>query len=271
MNTPSSHQADFYSQGGEDFLLSLLFPSMTEGVFVEVGCIDGKRFSNTYHFEKKGWTGICVEAHAGYIDLLRKNRPNSIIVHAAAGEQDQDNVSFFANSRGSLSTLEKHREKQFSENYGEYFTGFETQQVPMLTLGTIFERCNVGHIDILSLDIEGYEVQALKGINFDRIKPTVMVIECDSDEDRKAVEAILFPHGYHYITRLCCNLFYSQDPSHREIIHNKTFRNIPVTHTQHPLDQGGDTHHRIKVSTREKEDDFFKKASRALKSLLSGR
>jgi len=43
-----------------------------------------------------------VEAHAGFIELLRKNRPGSIIAHCAAGEKDEDGVAFFANSRAAF-------------------------------------------------------------------------------------------------------------------------------------------------------------------------
>ena len=100
----------YYSQHGEDFLLSRYFTGH-EGFFVEIGCIDGKRFSNTYHFELKGWKGICVEAHQDYIALLRTNRPKSAIIHCAVGEADEDQAVFFANARGSLSSLDPTKEE----------------------------------------------------------------------------------------------------------------------------------------------------------------
>ena len=77
---------NYYSQHGEDFLLDRLLSDKKRGFFVEVGCIDGRRFSNTLIFEERGWRGLCVEAHTGYIELLRQNRPNSIVCHCAAGE-----------------------------------------------------------------------------------------------------------------------------------------------------------------------------------------
>jgi len=56
-------KAEYYSQHGEDFILDLIFDHKKSGFFVEVGCIDGLRFSNTLFFEKLGWKGICIEAH----------------------------------------------------------------------------------------------------------------------------------------------------------------------------------------------------------------
>jgi hypothetical protein len=95
----------FYGQHGEDFLLDRIFESKADGFFVEVGCIDGRRFSNTLIFEERGWRGLCIEAHEQYVDLIRKNRPHSIVCHCAAGEADDDYATFYPNARASLSTL----------------------------------------------------------------------------------------------------------------------------------------------------------------------
>jgi len=238
----------FYSQHGEDFVLRTLFPDQNDGVFVEVGCIDGRRFSNTLHFEHCGWKGLCVEAHAGYIDLLHQNRPGSIIEHAAVGEEDAGEVEFYANSRGSLSTLDASQEERFKK-YGRYFTGFEVQKVPKLTLSTLFARHVMREIQFLSLDIEGYEVEALRGIDLDRWRPEVFVIESDSPAHRKGIEAILLPAGYRFVTELARNVFYSLDPRHRSLVHGRTFRNVHLIHTQHPLDDQGDAHHDLTVTT----------------------
>ncbi len=64
---------------------------------------------------------MCVEAHAGYIELLKKNRPNSIICHCAAGEKDEANATFYANARGSLSTLDRSREERWKKDFSGYF------------------------------------------------------------------------------------------------------------------------------------------------------
>ena len=120
---------NFYSQHGEDFLLNKIFKDKADGVYVEIGCLDGIEYSNTYYFEKKGWSGICLEAHNDFIPLLKMNRPGASIVHCAVGEKDKDNVTFYANKIGSLSTLDKNEEERWKKDYKEYFTGFEEQTV----------------------------------------------------------------------------------------------------------------------------------------------
>ncbi len=208
----------YYSQHGEDFLINKIFAGKANGYYIEIGCLDGIEFSNTYYFEKKGWKGACIEAHQDFIAALKKNRPHASVVHCAAGEEDKDNVTFYANKIGSLSTLDKNEEERWRKNYKDYFHGFEEQKVPMRTLTTVFNDLGAGAIDFVSLDIEGYEVQALTGLDFDRFKPKVFIIEYKDETHKGKLEAILFKQGYHYLSKIGCNLFYSLDPAHKKIV-----------------------------------------------------
>jgi len=47
-----------YSQEGEDMILRRIFERQSTGFYVDVGAHHPKRFSNTYFFYKKGWSGI---------------------------------------------------------------------------------------------------------------------------------------------------------------------------------------------------------------------
>lgn len=239
---------NYYSQHGEDFLLDTMFAGQSSGFFVEVGCIDGKRYSNTLAFEELGWRGICVEAHAGYIELLRKNRPSSVVVHCAVGDRDQAEVVFYANSRGSLSTLDRSREAQFSEKYASFFTGFEEQRTPMKTLDTIFAETGVEKIDILSIDIEGSEIQALRGMSFEKYRPQVLVIESDSRRHEAELDRLLLPPGYRKSVKIGPNIFYVSAAGFPSGI-PKMKRTVEVIHTAHPLDGGSDAKHLVVVDT----------------------
>ena len=77
----------YYGQYGQDSIIKQFFDqkNINNGVFVDIGASEGKRLSNTLLLEEYGWTGICVEAHPSYFDILKSNRPNSICYSAAAG------------------------------------------------------------------------------------------------------------------------------------------------------------------------------------------
>lgn len=218
----------YYSQNGEDFLINQIFENKSDGVCIEIGCLDGIEFSNTYFFEKKGWKGVCIEAHNDFIPMLRKNREHSIIVHCAVGEVDKENVTFYANKIGSLSTLDKNEEGRWKKDYNEHFHGFEEQVVNMRTLTSIFNELKLNTIDFVSLDIEGYEVMALKGLDFDKYRPRVFVIEYKDADHKIQLEEILFKYGYKYLATVGCNLFYSLNGSDKKVF-NKNYGKIELT------------------------------------------
>ncbi|MEJ7645121.1 MAG: FkbM family methyltransferase [Chryseolinea sp.] len=219
----------YYSQHGEDFLLDRIFEGKSDGFFVEVGCLDGIEFSNSYFFEEKGWTGLCIEPHRDFLTALRKNRPRSTVVPYAIGEEDRDDVTFYANKLGSLSTLDKGEEKRWEEDYKDFFFGFEEQKVSVRKLTTVFMEQGVTEIDFLSLDIEGFEIFALKGLDLKKFRPKVFVIEYKNDEQRQQIENMLTPHGYFYLGNLGCNSFFSLEKSHSNII-NGTYGTIKLAH-----------------------------------------
>jgi FkbM family methyltransferase len=247
----------YYSQHGEDAILDKIFKHKKHGFFVEVGCIDGKRFSNTLVFEERGWHGICVEAHSSYIELLKKNRPNSIVCHCAAAEKNENNAVFYANARGSLSTLDNSKEAYFQKEYGSYFTGFDEQPVNKRRLDTLFQEYKVSDIDILSIDIEGYEVEALQGIDFTIYKPRVLVIESDSPEHEHKLDTILLNFEYSKSFRIAKNVFYFVDKKMASLVIGKPYK-VALLHTQHPLDKTGDINKEVEFYLKKEKSNFLK-------------
>ncbi|HEX3053271.1 MAG TPA: FkbM family methyltransferase [Aggregatilineaceae bacterium] len=228
----------YYSQHGEDFLLWQLFKDQAApGYFVEVGALDGTRFSNTYSFEREGWTGICVEAHPDYIPLIKRNRPNSICVWAAAGDHDGE-ITFYTNSRGSLSTLDPSMEGFFRQNYGRYFTGFKPVQVPIKTLNTILSEANApSAIDIVSIDVEGAEMLVLQGFDLTHYSPRVLVIEALDTDFEQNLDAHLQNHGYQRARTFGGNIFYCRSLADMDILAKASLKGYTLTHTTHPLDK----------------------------------
>jgi hypothetical protein len=63
---------------------------------------------------------------------------------------------------------------------------------PARTLSSILDEAGAPEVDLLSLDIEGYEAQALAGLDFDRHAPRFILVEMrDPAVDSAAIEAVL--------------------------------------------------------------------------------
>lgn len=242
----------YYSQHGEDFILDKVFKNINDGFFVEIGCIDGRRFSNTLFFEEKGWKGITVEAHPDYIESLTVNRPNSEVVPVAVGSDNKSKVNFYADRRGSLSSLDKAREKELKRDYSEYFSGYEPRVVEMRTLTSIFEEKGVKNIDFVSLDIEGGELDALNGLDFSKFKPSVFVIEFDSLNDISNLKKILTPHGYSLALILSNNLFFTTSLQQFEVVLEKKFPEVNLLHTGNKFDSEPDVEKIVTIDTTKK-------------------
>ena len=71
----------YYSQCGEDkFLNENFFKGKTNGVYIEMGAVDGLFQSNTKFFEDQlNWTGILIEQQPNSFKKLQMNRPNNLL------------------------------------------------------------------------------------------------------------------------------------------------------------------------------------------------
>ncbi len=173
----SGSQLIFFSQFGEDQWIvenSQKLPKV--GFFLDIGTADGITFSNTYYFEKNGWNGICFEPSPSQFQkamLFRKN-----VQQIAVGNRDEVADFHLSKSSPDWSSLEASSDD------------LKTIQVKCSTLESIIKKNNIKKVDLLSVDVEGTEVDVLEGFPFDTIKPEIIIVEyrnkMDSFNDRIA-------------------------------------------------------------------------------------
>lgn len=211
------NRIEYYGQYGEDFLLQRFFDCQKTGFFVEVGAFDGVFLSNTLLFEQHGWSGICIEPHPEYFHLCQKARRNSLCLNAACVSEDKESlVPFFVEELGLFSGMLGDREADVRSRYEKHglsFQGFNRINVPALTLNSILAR-NLSPgtpIDFISIDVEGTELDVLRGLDLSRFRPRVLVIEANTSAAREALDAYLKDFGYVNSGWLKINSFYVTD------------------------------------------------------------
>ena len=69
------------------------------------------------------------------------------------------------------------------------------------TLQKICEKYKIYNIDYLSLDVEGSELKVLQGIDFNKINITLIGVEINYEEDKKAIFDILNNNNYIFIKK----------------------------------------------------------------------
>ncbi len=160
--------------------------SYHNGFFIEVGANDGFNQSNTYYFERfRGWTGILVEGIPELYEQCIKERSRSKVFNCALVSEDyQDSqvTMIYSNLRSLVKGAQKSDENDRKHIYDSKHINKSSVKpyeisVPVRTLTSILDECNIQEIDLLSLDVEGYELNVLKGLNFNKYKPKYMLIE----------------------------------------------------------------------------------------------
>ena len=180
------------------------------GYFVELGANDGRTFSNTFYFEKfRGWKGVLIEPIPHKYLECRKNRSKKTKVFCNACVSFDYNDKFveiiYSNlmSRSNrveidINDLDEHTRcgKKFLEEDEENFN-FSAIAEP---LNNILLKANAPKkIDLLSLDVEGAEIEVLKGINHKEYRFKYICIE---SRDIKKTINYLTKKNYSYVERL---------------------------------------------------------------------
>ncbi len=176
------------------------------GFFFEVGANDGLKQSNTAYLEKhRNWTGLLVEPVPILFAECVKNRPRSVVVNAALVSCDfrephvdvyyGDLMSIVGGAAPGALDREAHlaTARQFlstdSRLAGHRFIA------PAITVSKLLDDNDVTRIDFFSLDVEGFELEVLKGIDFARHRPRYFLIEV---RDSSVVSAYLAERGYRH-------------------------------------------------------------------------
>lgn len=180
----------YYSQKGQDkFLNESLFKHKKNGVFVEIGAHDGISFSNTYFFERElEWKGICVEPNPNMFTKLALNRGcicEQLCISDSAGKKDFLLCTGYMLEMysGLLDNYDPRHLDRIEQEMHQFGGDKTVISVDCITLQGLFDKHNLTSIDLLSIDIEGGELSAIKSIDFDKVYVDVILIENNFNEN----------------------------------------------------------------------------------------
>jgi FkbM family methyltransferase len=192
---------EFRAEWGEDTLLYDLFEGTTEGAFVEVGALDGYQASITYVFEAIGWRGLLVEPIPERASACKKRRAGSHVVHAALAKPGSGASTTFMvplSAEAEPSAYRQHEGMGTGHLRALESAGAEMRPitVPLTTMDAALAEGGFEHVDFVVLDVEGAELDVLRGFDLERFRPRVLIVEENSLGRDQQVVKYLERAGY---------------------------------------------------------------------------
>jgi len=194
----------YYSQCGQDQLIDELLGHKRNGVFVDVGAADGETNSNTLFFEaSRDWHGILIEPHPAAAKACHARRSSPVVecailsrsdnylteFRAIAGEYSQMSYAIDRADRLNIDRIAKYAEKSPLEE--------SIIMVQVCPLQALLDKFSLHHIDYLSIDTEGADLDVLQTIDWTRT--TATVISTEKQANSIPIDCFLASIGYKLI------------------------------------------------------------------------
>ena len=205
-----------YSQDGEDMVMRALLeylPKNYRGFFVDVGAHHPVRFSNTYHFYRKGWRGINIDATPGSMRPFGWVRRRDINLELGIGPE-KGSLTFYCFDEPALNTLSEQVAQERAA--GGRYKITKKVEVPVLPLHVVLQQhLPAGtKIDFLSVDVEGIDEMVLRSNDWTVFRPAFVLAEdthFGADEAKpqsSGVYAFLREQGYEMVAKTSRTLIF---------------------------------------------------------------
>ncbi|NEX60890.1 FkbM family methyltransferase [Noviherbaspirillum galbum] len=161
-----------YAQNFEDVMLWRALKHVAQGFYIDVGANDPVIDSVTKAFHERGWRGINIEPMRQYAELLAAQRTGDINLAVAVSDAPGE-LRFYDIPDTGLSTMDA----AIADNHRREGKQVVEETVPVRTLSDICAEHVRGPVHFLKIDVEGLEAAVLRGMDLQRWRPWIMVIE----------------------------------------------------------------------------------------------
>jgi FkbM family methyltransferase len=213
-------------------LISAFFEQRQSGYFLDVGTNMPTVLNQTYELEQAGWSGLLFEPQPSLETEIRAKR-RAKLYQIACGPPEHDDSYMRLHLLGGQSSLRPGT----TARQNEYR---DTVEVPVRTLDSVLEAEGVDKVDFVSIDVEGFELDVLRGFSLSKYRPDLILIE---DHVRKLeLHRYLAGQGYRLIERTFLNNWYVPRSAHRPVplktrvrLFRKMYLGTPVRALKHAL------------------------------------
>ena len=179
--------------------------------YLDIGASHYLFANNTYLFYLKGATGVLVDANPDLCKLAESYRPRDIVINCGVSPTESRPLTFYMTTRiGRNSFIKKNIEKAMP--LIPDLRIIDEIEIPMRSANSIiYEYFPDGHIDLLTIDVEGMDYEILESLDWSNLKIDVLMAELNP-KNKKHVEFVkkMCAKGYnHEILQDYINLFHN--------------------------------------------------------------
>lgn len=192
-----------YSQCGEDLIIDFLFMwlGVTEISYLDIGANHPIRLNNTYFFYLRGCKGVLIEPDSDLYKVLVAARPRDRCLNIAVGVDGNPTAKMFIMTSRTLNTLVPSQATEY-ESFGREKTE-RIVEVPQRGINEVLAAEFQRTPNLVSLDVEGLDLEILKQWDFASFRPEVFCIETltftQNGTERKLTEIIEFMRARGYM------------------------------------------------------------------------
>jgi FkbM family methyltransferase len=191
---------EFNSQYGQDAYIwrTLFAEKQRSGFFVDIGAYDGATFSNSYFFERVvGFNGLLIEPNPAAFQRLASLRRSEAIncgVGPSQGSLEFIQCDGYGEQLSCVAEFATSEHlARIDEERRQFGFGVSKIKVPVLPIDSILGERGITTIDLLSLDVEGMELEILRTFPFGEVHVRVAAIESNSPAE---LEKLMWKNGF---------------------------------------------------------------------------
>lgn len=196
-----------YAQNFEDVMLSRVLKNVENGFYIDVGAAQPVIDSVTKAFYEKGWRGINIEPIDYLYQQLMSDRPEDINLNIACAAENGE-ITLFEVADTGMSTINSEYAIRHESNSYKVIK----RNVLARRLDDVIDELGIKEIHFLKIDVEGAETLVLQGIDLNRIRPWIILIEATEPQTEipthKYWESLIVERGYDFVYFDGLNRFY---------------------------------------------------------------
>lgn len=168
------------SQSGEDTIVAYILDSLKipfgKCTYLDLGANHPIAMSNTYMMYRHGARGVLVEANPNLVPELERIRRGDVVLNRCVSDRSGEEKDFYIMNGDGLSTLDyAYAQEVMREN-----TSLKVDQVVQVQTITVPDILKLYFKEppiLVSVDVEGSELQILEGLNLKENRPVVVIVE----------------------------------------------------------------------------------------------